>query len=592
MPGLAIIINMKPAPDNLRELKLMVESMQHESFYSSGQYGNEALGVYVGWTCRQGSYSDSMPVMNERQDRVLFFYGEHHASANGVTNQAGQPAAAAVMRLIERHGDGFLELLNGWYHGILVDLARKEVSVFNDRYGMQRLYHYRAADGDMFASEAKALLKVRSELRSLDSRGLGELFSCGCVLENRSLFAGITTMPAGSVTRFANGRCLGSQTYFKPTEWEEQEPLSEPQFRREITALVPQVMRRYLRSSSSLAISLTGGFDTRMIMAYLSEANGSIPCYTFGGLYRECFDVKIARKVAEQCNCSHQVIDLQPEFLSSFPALAERTVYLSDGNLGAFNAYELYLNKLARQVGNIRLTGSYGSEVIRGARAFKALNPPSELLQPELEKSMHQAVNTFQQLSNGHNVSFSVFKQAPWYYANRLAVEQSQLTIRTPFLDNDLVALMYRAPAGMPRQNLSLDLIERGNPKLRRLPTDTGNASLLRGWFMQALFKADYCYKSGMPQWLERIHSVLGPFQPEKLLIGIHRFAHPRVWIRKELASYIEDILLDPLTLRRPYFNKRAIEHMVSSHIKGVRNYTDDIERVLSCELTCRQFID
>ena len=534
-----------------------------------------------------------MPVMNERQDRLLFFYGEHHASANGVTNQAGQPEAAAVMRLVEKHGDGFVELLNGWYHGILVDLAKKEVSVFNDRYGMQRLYHYGASDGDMFASEAKALLKVRRELRCLDLRGLGELFSCGCVLENRSLFAGINAMPAGSVVRFAKGRRLDSRIYFKATEWENQEPLSEPQFRREITALVPKnVMRRYLRSSSSLAISLTGGFDTRMIMAYLSEASGSIPCYTFGGLYRECFDVKIARKVAEQCGCSHQVIDLQPEFLSSFPVLAEKTVYLSNGNLGAFNAYELYLNRLARQIGDIRVTGSYGSEVISSARAFKALSPPPGLLKPELEKSMQCAVDTFRQLCSGHSVSFSVFKQAPWYYANRLAVEQSQLTIRTPFLDNDLVGLMYRAPSGMPRQNLSLDLIEHGNPKLRQLPTDTGNASLLRGWFMQALFKADYCYKSGMPQWLERIHSVLGPFQPEKLLIGIHRFAHPRVWIRKELASYIEDMLLDPLTLGRPYFNKHAIEHMVLSHIKGVRNYTDDIERVLSCELTCRQLID
>ena len=69
-------------------------------------------------------------------------------------------------------------------------------------------------------------------------------------------------------------------------------------------------------------------------------------------------------------------------------------------------------------------------------------------------------------------------------------------------------------------------------------------------------------------------------------------FAHPRVWIRKELASYIEDILLDPMTLRSTLVTLRtklAIEHMVSSHIKGVRNYTDDIDsHILSCELTCR----
>ncbi len=46
-------------------------------------------------------------------------------------------------------------------------------------------------------------------------------------------------------------------------------------------------------------MSLTGGLDTRMIMAWHKAAPGSLPCYTFGGKYRECRDVIVARQVAD-----------------------------------------------------------------------------------------------------------------------------------------------------------------------------------------------------------------------------------------------------------------------------------------------------
>ena len=59
-----------------------------------------------------------------------------------------------------------------------------------------------------------------------------------------------------------------------------------------------------------------------------------------------------------------------------------------------------------------------------------------------------------------------------------------------------------------------------------------------------------------------------------------------------ELEELYQEIILDQRTLSRPFFNRKSVEHMVTSHIKGSRNYTDDIERILSCELTCRLLID
>ena len=57
--------------------------------------------------------------------------------------------------------------------------------MFNDRYGMHRIYYHEAKEAFYFAAEAKAILAVRPELRRADPRGLGEFVACGCVLDNR-----------------------------------------------------------------------------------------------------------------------------------------------------------------------------------------------------------------------------------------------------------------------------------------------------------------------------------------------------------------------------------------------------------------------
>jgi asparagine synthase (glutamine-hydrolysing) len=38
-------------------------------------------------------------------------------------------------------------------------------------------------------------------------------------------------------------------------------------------------------------MSLTGGLDIRMIMVCINQPPESLPCYTFGGVYRDSLDI-------------------------------------------------------------------------------------------------------------------------------------------------------------------------------------------------------------------------------------------------------------------------------------------------------------
>ena len=71
--------------------------------------------------------------------------------------------------------------LNGRFHGLLADRNAGNVDLFNDRYGLHRIYYHESKEAFYFAAEAKAILAVRPELRTADRQSLGEFVSCGCV---------------------------------------------------------------------------------------------------------------------------------------------------------------------------------------------------------------------------------------------------------------------------------------------------------------------------------------------------------------------------------------------------------------------------
>ncbi len=149
-------------------------------------------------------------------------------SGNAATRIQDDPASYLVHRYEEE--SDFPKGLNGRFHGLIVDRSRGTSLLFNDRFGLQRLYYHQAQDAFYFAAEAKAILKVRPELRSVDPRGLGEFIVCGCVLENRTLFPGIHLLPPGSAWTFRGATLEKKATYFEPREWEEQKLLTAEEY--------------------------------------------------------------------------------------------------------------------------------------------------------------------------------------------------------------------------------------------------------------------------------------------------------------------------------------------------------------------------
>ena len=193
-------------------------------------------------------------------------------------------------------------------------------------------------------------------------------------------------------------------------------------------------------------------------------------------------------------------------------------------------------------------------------------------------------------------MTFVAFRQSPWHHFGVLGLEQTQVAVRSPYLDNDLVKTIYKAPGTIAaNEEARLRLIREGNPALAKLRTDRGigglNSVFTRG-LLEFLFKAEYAYDYGMPQWVAQVDHLFAPLHLERIWLGRHKVFHFRVWYRDQLANYVREMLLDPRSLARPYVEPKAVRAVVEGHIKGNRNYTTEIHRLLTLELTHRLFVD
>jgi asparagine synthase (glutamine-hydrolysing) len=300
MPGIVGLITKMRRELAEQQLRTMLATLRHEPFYVTGTWCDESLGVYVGWAALKDSLSDGMPLSNETGNAILVFSGEDH-SEHGTPAKlkerglAAKPDGPGYLIQLYEEDPTFPAGLNGWFHGLIADRTCGTAVLFNDRFGMHRLYYHESKDAFYFAAEAKAILAVRPELRRINPQGLGEWIECGCVLENRTLFENLHVLPPASAWVFRNRSVDRKASYFQPREWEEQGILPPEDFHREIREVFSRNLSRHFNGRERVGMSLTGGLDTRMIMAWHKVAPGSLPCYTFGGTYRECRDVIVAR---------------------------------------------------------------------------------------------------------------------------------------------------------------------------------------------------------------------------------------------------------------------------------------------------------
>lgn len=599
MAGLAGIIGDVAATSQGTTVAAMLQLMIKAPFHAGDQLRMDGVPVDICWSGHGDAFPNGHPLVVRRDDVVVVVAGQVFVD---------EPFHGALhcVPWVERlcHAwctddrarlEATLQTLNGTFAGVLVDPKTGRSALFTDRFGIQRVFLQDTRAGIRFASTASVLLQTSQRRGDFDEQGIAEMLLCGCTLGVQSLFAGITILPGATLLIVEPDGRQTRRSYFDRSAWEASQPLDGVAFTREYTAAFERAVSRQIGDARA-ALSLTGGLDSRMVLASATAAGHGLPCYTFSGPFREPSDVRIARTVAAVCGQPFSVLTVGYEFVTHVEDWFERAILVSDGYIGLSGAAELYANDLARHVAPVRITGNYGSEILRGARAVSADGARAEALCPDLVPRIREAAQRFTELGSGHPVSFAAFEQAPHHGYGRFAVEASRVTPRSPFLDNDLLALSYRAPIGLNGTTLSIDTVRATRPALLALSTDRGllgSGSLPRRWarraWGEASFKAEYLASHGMPNIVTRFPWLRDVLGMERRLLGHHKFYHLRALLRHEMQDYVRETLTS--TDLPTCVSRDRVRSMIKDFYSDRSNHTSMIDSLLTLVVARRMLL-
>ena len=284
---------------------------------------------------------------------------------------ADGPYAAVCGEIVK--GDGYLrsdeaaaELLNfagsdrkglpdGWFAGCVVDPRKQEAYLFTDRLGQQPLYYGRVARGWLVATELKAFLAAHTPV-TLDDDAVATFLSYEQVLGERTLLAGIKLAPPGSMlTLDVNGRVSVDE------RWRYRlAPAQNASDADQVAEFRLVLAEAVARSDESTAFALSGGLDSRCLLAVLPEERRATTV-TYGAL--DSYDRNVARRAADSVGADHFELELEPGWVARGAA---ETVWRAEGGIRCFHSHHLALTALSgRGVDAIHI-GFGGDAYIRG----------------------------------------------------------------------------------------------------------------------------------------------------------------------------------------------------------------------------------
>ena len=221
------------------------------------------------------------------EDNTIAFEGVIYNSED-IENQSAKDKAmsssSAVAEFVLRHFKQkgyriFAEFL-GNFAGAIWDNSRRELTLFRDHFGQSSLY-YSFVDGRLcFASEIKSLLQVENCPKLVDLEAVANYLMYGCVFSPRTLFSGITRLPAASLISFREKDMQNFSHYwtfeFAPKILDKNDAMNR------IYQLLLKTVERSVRRHKRFALLLSGGFDSSLTAALVRKCTDNrIGAYTF-----------------------------------------------------------------------------------------------------------------------------------------------------------------------------------------------------------------------------------------------------------------------------------------------------------------------
>lgn len=624
MCGIAGVLNLDGQPASPAILRKMADAIAHRGPDGEGYYTDGPVGL-----CHRRlaiidlSPAGHQPMMTLDGRYVLTYNGEIYnfqelrleLEARGYQFRSRTDTEVLLYAFAE-WGEEALDRCNGMFAFAIWDRSRRELFLARDRYGVKPLYYSQRGHTLLFGSEVKALLAHPAVCAELDREALLEYFTFQNLFTDRTLFAGVRLLPAGTYMRVSFGTSGGPQPrrYWDYRFADPETPRQDDEYAEELNRLIRQAVCRQLVSDVDVGAYLSGGMDSGTLTAiaatqlpYLKSFTCGFDMHSAAGMELAFDEREKAELMSYRFKTEHYEMVLKAGDMERImPRLAW---HLEEPRLG--QSYpNFYVAQLASKFVKVVLSGCGGDELFGGYpwRYYRAVVShnfedyidkyysywqrliPNQVIQqvfkpiwPEVRHVWTRDIfrDVFTQrapeLSRPEDyINHSLYFEAKTFLHGLLVVEDKLsmahgLETRLPFLDNDLVDFAMSLPVRLKLANLG--------EVVRLNENEPGRKT------------AAYFQRTNDGKRLLR--EVMARYIPSEIANAEKQgFSAPDAsWFKGESIDYVRRQILDGRARIYEYLDREAVRALVEEHLEGRQNRRLLIWSFLSIEWWLRRYL-
>ena len=602
MPGLSGFVSNNKAildPRGLLDKFERVHQLSGVSFYSESFSSSEAvvLNLLTG-LLRSRDYDP-----NRRGNGVLhiFVEGEVFDLAEVAQDMGCKKKSSAmdqIAYLYDNLGTALSSTLNGEFNIVIFDSNSRKLTIFADHLSTQPLFYRQSTDGLYFGSEKKSILAVLPEKPEIDAVGLLQGFRHIHNIGDRTFIKDLHRLRPGGVLEYKNGNLRIHQQPLVQFD-DRRTRASADELIEEWKLRLTSAIRRRVKAERKIVVSLSGGLDSRAVIAAVPRDYRPLWARTRGT--ESSAEMRFAKLVAEQLGVEH--FAEEPSDFSIFDYL-DRIVWRTEGETTFLHGLTILNHATIKRHGDF-LAGGYFGDAASGAHvdprmflpgsleSFAArlfewydCNQPIERLalvfnEEFLRKYIPGVRDEFVQSHLAVRQARNIDTHQVWNFYNRqtrmtmaAAPIDSHLFQRiSPFYDRELVEFATTIPLRFRiGQVLYKKMIYDIGPELRDIPSSNSLRTLKGGLSKN---RVDYAKDIG-----SKLKSRLG----KKIGLSLSKSAPGRRTentgdlirtddrFRTMLTEFCESEYFD-----EEIFNRRGIQELLRRHYQG----EEDCSRVL-----------
>jgi asparagine synthase (glutamine-hydrolysing) len=289
------------------------------------------------------SDSAAQPMTNQAGTVALTFNGEiyNHADLRRQLQALGKyewktdhSDTEVLLHAYEEWGLDFVQRLYGMFAVGIYDArdpGRPALHLIRDRVGIKPLYFARTARGEwLFASEIRAIVAHPDVTPEMDRTAFWHYLTFIVAPAPLTMFRGIFKLPAGH-TMTIDHRGAASVRAFWDCEPDRERTLterdiSEPEAVAELTRLLKQSIARRMVSDVPFGVLLSGGVDSSMNVALMSELmDRPVSTFTIGYEGKEDYnEFQHARRISQRYKTDHHEAVIGRDEMQDFLPLLVR----------------------------------------------------------------------------------------------------------------------------------------------------------------------------------------------------------------------------------------------------------------------------